>query len=836
MLSVNKIKDNFCIHIFIIALVVFLAYQKDLFSQKKGFVLKGHVIDATTRKPVDAGSVTVLEAKVRVYTDSEGFYRVKIPEAGKYTVIVRSEGLQTQRLKLAIAGDTDQDFQLSLITTKGRAVVVTADRDVQKVSRYTMTVKELKEVPASFGDSISALTSLPGVIRTGDFFGPLVIRGGNFLGNNYFIDDIPISQPMHFGGIHSVINNNIMSEIDLYASAFPAQFGSATGAVISINTVDEVKEFGGYTDVGLISASMLLQTPIKRGTEGFPYPALPQDEPKSEKEEIAGYIIASGRIGYLTLFIPIFYEIVMGKKLMALPEYWDYQFKMKYSFNPRHSITFLFFGSKDYFKFLESGQLDESSDPLLQNFQAMIDRADNNMGLYYIWKPNDWFSNRLLAYAALIESYQYFNLPSEGVAPVWKDLRITSRPYIFGLKDKFKAEIVKKTLELRGGPEYAFYYFSAKGKTLLPNVMNKPFNPADPTLFSPITLDEKIENHVFGGYIEAKLTWGWLTFVSGVRSEYLTRSGETTLDPRGMMSLAFPTKTTLSMAMGKYSYFFQTNPNIFDQNPDVSKIGKKLVSEKAIHSVVGIEQGIALFSLKAEGFYNTFYDLAQAYPHFETDGSFLEGLSIGRLKAYGVEVMFRKDLHENDDGLYGWLSYTYTRSRFRSGLPTQDGYLGDPRNKYGDLYGDTWITSDSEQRHAFKLVAGMKFGRHTLSCKFQYYTAQPFTPITGSIYDVDYKNNYGKDRYVPVMGYPNSKNPPDNHRLDVRYTYKVNHSWGYVSWYFEVINIYYYNPPDHEQWDYRYPYSESGPNKNPRMEKEPTGIVLIPNFGVEVKF
>ena len=33
----------------------------------------------------------------------------------------------------------------------------------------------MKEVPGSFGDSISALTSLPGIIRGfGGFFGPLV--------------------------------------------------------------------------------------------------------------------------------------------------------------------------------------------------------------------------------------------------------------------------------------------------------------------------------------------------------------------------------------------------------------------------------------------------------------------------------------------------------------------------------------------------------------------------------------------------------------------------------------------------------------------------------------
>ena len=61
-----------------------------------------------------------------------------------------------------------------------------------------MTVEDMKEVPGSLGDSISALTSLPGIIRGfGGFFGPLVIRGANPSSNNYFVDDIPMDNPLH---------------------------------------------------------------------------------------------------------------------------------------------------------------------------------------------------------------------------------------------------------------------------------------------------------------------------------------------------------------------------------------------------------------------------------------------------------------------------------------------------------------------------------------------------------------------------------------------------------------------------------------------------------------
>ena len=135
----------------------------------------------------------------------------------------------------------------------------------QDISRHSMTARDLKEIPASFRDSISALTALPGIIRAGGgIFGPLIIRGADMLTNSYFIDDIPINNPLHFGGLHSVINTNLISEIDVYSSSFPVQFGSATSAVISITTVDEVDQFGGYADISLLSTSVLVGMPILR--------------------------------------------------------------------------------------------------------------------------------------------------------------------------------------------------------------------------------------------------------------------------------------------------------------------------------------------------------------------------------------------------------------------------------------------------------------------------------------------------------------------------------------------------------------------------------------------
>ncbi len=144
--------------------------------------------------------------------------------------------------------------------------------------------------------------------------------------------------------------------------------------------------------------------------------------------------------------------------------------------------------------------------------------------------------------------------------------------------------------------------------------------------------------------------------------------------------------------------------------------------------------------------------------------------------------MLKKNLRENELGLYGWINYTYTQSKYKSGLPTEAGLYGDVRNLVGDPYGDRWLNYDYEQVHSMKMVAGYGFqsrrfrGRHTISAKFQYYSSLPYTPIVGptdtaitSILPQQARNAMFRSTVKPNTAHFN-----DDHQLDLRYGYQVN--------------------------------------------------------------
>lgn len=725
-------------------------------------------------------------------------------------------------------------YELPDIVSKGYRDRGWKKYDIQSISRQTLTVTDLKDVPASFGDSINALTALPGIIRTsGGIFGPLVIRGADAATNNYFIDDIPINDPLHFGGLHSVINTSFMKDIDVYSSAFPAGFNSATSAVINISTVDEVDEFEGIAELNLLSISTLMKAPILKNTSGDPRIGRPSgdSQDRNNDSENVGYVIASGRYGFISLAAKAA-ELVSDEEPDAVPEYWDYQFKTRYNLNAKNSLTLLLFGQSDIFNdILDEEQLEEGDDPLFEDSQFDSDVSSNSQGLYFDSTISDTFKNRLVAYSNFRDTYSYLNFDAESAASWTKDIGAHYRSWILGMKDKFTKDFLSGHAQLRGALEYTYYRFNVKGKALIPTGVWDEFNLSDESLFDAYALDDSIENHLYGAYLESEITYRNLTVTPGIRSEYLTRMSSVTFDPRLRMSYRLDGDLTLSVAGGHYSYFFQTNPVYFSTNPDLAKIEHRIAKpEQAWHLSVGAQKEVALYTFKAEVFSNDYYNKPEPYPHYEADGTYLQGLCTGKLKAQGFELMIRKDSLDKRKGSFGWISYTYTRSKGKTGLPTIEGYAGVAENSVGDEYGDVWATSAYEQLHNVKLVGGYRLGNHIFSGRLQYYSGFPYTPYIAGIYDTRYNDLTGENRYYPVTGARNSERFPDSLTIDFRYTRKKALSWGELSWYVEVINVPVLKAKDTQKWYYDRPY-EVGSNPAIKGDDGP-----LPNFGVELIF
>ncbi|MFH1380058.1 MAG: carboxypeptidase-like regulatory domain-containing protein [bacterium] len=803
-------------------------------EEKQPCIVQGYVYNNNTRQIIDFATILVVEPQIKIHTDEHGYYRFSVSEPGRYSIMVRSNGMETFQTILKISGNLEKDFYIESLRITGAGLTITEERDIQKLSRHTMSAADLKQAPGSLGDSIAALTVLPSVIRSEGFFGPLVIRGVNQRHNNYIIDHMPIYNPMHFGGLHSVINNNFMREIDLYASGFPAEFGSALGGIININTVDEVKKSEDFAEIGILSISNMVKTPLT-GTKPV-YDEASGSVIHSTETIQTGYVMASARYGFFTLALQIA-EAVSGNDQRIIPEYWDYQFKYKRFINKNHSLSLLFIGSSDYLKFINddtNNVFDEKDDPLLTNLEFKTDQMFHNQAVYYEYHPSNIFENTLIGFSALNQSFQFLDFSSPGVSSWAQDISITSRPNIYGLLNRTSCVWLEDIAEVRTGVGYTRYDFKTHGKTILPAGYFDEFDISNDMLFKTYQLDEHINNNVFGGYIENKLTFNKWTILPGLRTDYLQRSKEMTLDPRIMVDYAYFEDTIISASVGQFSNFLQIDDEFFNSNPDLARMEEEATAEKAVHRAVGIEQKLDLCTIRVEGFSNIFRDIGEAYPYTELDGTERYGLNSGKIKASGLELMLRKDRREKENGVFGWLSYTYTESTYRSGLPTVSGYKGVAANPIGDVYGDKWINFAAEQPHALKLIGGYVFGANTISSRIQYLSRFPYTPIIGSAQDMNYYVLTGKQRHVPIYGTRNSKRFPEQISLTLRYSRKKYKSWGDISWFFEIINL--YNSEANQQaWNYSKPY-DGVSNPYTADDNDDSGLNAIPGFGVEIHF
>lgn len=819
---------------FYLASIFFAAGFTSLWPQ--AITISGKVFNESNGEPIEFGTVVIPEARFKSRI-ADGNYAAAVPGPGEYTLILSSPGLKNLTEKIRVEKAVKRDFRMSLPIIKTQTVKLLEERDIQKLGRNTLSVEQLKETPATFGDAINALATLPGVIRPAGFFGPLIIRAAGDKANRYFIDDIPVPNPQHFGGLQSIISNDMMREIDLYSSAFPAQFGGAVGAIIDIQTIDEVKEFGGVVDVSLISSNFLLKnkwgknaggevkiTPAPDDDKYAPNPLSLADFPK--KTGPNGYWIASGRIGYLTLLVPPIYKLITGKTIDRLPQYYDYQLKGKIFTDDagRHSLTALFFGSYDTLKFVrnytdeeKAQKRAEGADPALATFNISNDVSAHSQGLYYDYTPSNKLKNRLIAFNSYTYSYFYADLgPDSNIGAT----NLQVYPNIFGLKDKLKLDWASYAT-LRAALEYNLYYFKSSGQTQ--QLIASPGSTGQPDLgnsgiFRTVPVNFTDQNHLASAYVENKFQFGNLKFVPGLRSDFLSRTRTATFDPRGLVSYEFPSETTIAVAAGQYQSYPQVNTfyfnQVFNYQPQVV-VADYLQPERSIHKTVGIEQKLNPLIFKLEGFMNDFDRLLENNT-VTTSGQYFA--NTGELRARGVEFMIRKDKSNQQTELYGWISYTYTQGeRLRAGQ---------------------WGKFEFEQPHSLKLVAGFRWGANTIGAQFQLYSGFPYTPITGSScspspYNCDSSSSSYNPRYSPTSSSDAySGRYPFSHRLDIRYTRKAAYKWGYFSWYIEVINIYNYAAASQQKWNYNQPYSAS----NPQIQVPDGVLTIIPYFGLEWRF
>ena len=235
--------------------------------------INGYVRDVSSGEPVVG--VAVYDGNSFATTDAAGHYRIPM-NIGEGNLNFSAYGMEDMHLSVIVydAGNLDVVMKEKVTALTGAVVSaesVSSHRTATLgLERITMTT--MRKIPTAFGeaDVIKVVMALPGVKSTGEAATGFNVRGGATDQNLILFNDGTIFNPSHMFGILSAFNPDVISEIELYKSSIPTEFGGRISSVLDIHGKEgNANKVTGAVGIGLLTSNLTLEGPIAKGRTTF---------------------------------------------------------------------------------------------------------------------------------------------------------------------------------------------------------------------------------------------------------------------------------------------------------------------------------------------------------------------------------------------------------------------------------------------------------------------------------------------------------------------------------------------------------------------------------------
>ena len=673
-------------------------------------VIQGKVVDVMTRKPLQGAKVQLDKQEVFVQTAADGSFKIGSVDPGYHTVTASFDGYESESsAELLFTYDKSPFIALELQSmASGVGEVNIRKTNIQKreaespVSSQKLSIREIERNPGGNRDISKIIQSLPGVISVPGFRNDVVIRGGAPSENKFYLDGIEIPIINHFqtqgstGGPVGLLNVNFIKEVNFYTGAFPVNYANGLSSVLDFRQMDGNANKAKY-----------------RFTLGSSDVGFTADGPIGKKTTY----IFSARQSYLQGLFS-----VLG--LPFLPNFIDYQAKVKVKLNEKDDISFLMVGAVDFFRLnlkvndniTDSVQL--KSNKYILGYLPVYRQWNYTFGTVYTHYGTQSKTQYFLSRNMLNNtSYKYRNNDESS-----EDNRIFTYKSIEE-ENKLRIEnsrTIRKWKLLAGtGLEYVQFGVDNKAKILIPGA------PGTPGIIQDIAFNSQLDLAKYSGFVRAYrnvMGSGTLSFAGRLDGNTYNKHMQNVFNqPTASVSASLPTAVN--------GLFLNANIGQFTQLPSYTILGYRnaagaldnLDRVKYIRNRM-IAAGLQYNKVKdtritLEGFYKQYanYPLALndsiSLGNLGTDFAVVGNEPVSSVcdgRAYGMEFLVQR---RSRSGLYGILAYTLSWSEFS--------------DKNGNAVKSAW-----DSRHTVSLVGGMKMKRNwELGAKFRLATGRPYTPF-----------------------------------------------------------------------------------------------------------
>ena len=592
-------------------------------SKESAWTVHGKVYEKGSRKPLQGAVVAVSEVDtLSAVSDEYGSFSLTLPGPGSYSVLASAFGAE-KPASLTIRLDKDIEppsltFYL-LPSTVLPEVVVSAERNPNRVGKTVIKGDEIRQIAGSSGDPLKSLQSLPGVAMPNSGGSAPAIRGSGPGDNFYYADSIPVGKVFHFGGL-SVFNGDLIDNFNLYSAAFAPYYDNVTGGILDIALRNPRSDrLGGKVNISLTGADFLLEGPASA--------------------EQSFYFAA--RRSYFDLLLR---SVERKGVTLQIPNYWDYQGKYIWNINADNRFSAHMTGSAD------SLQANIASDSDIAKKQpdlaGSISSQDSSATQALVWdsRPSSSINNKLVL--GRRSSMTEASVGTAGSIHVVTQSSFVREKITVPVTDNHELTLSGNASHNRVGLDMDFKNTSCTQFNTGCDLSSAPRVQLNDT-YSATLWDVSAQERwrVFPSY----------TLIGGLRHSRDNYLGQSYTEPRVGLEWNWSEQTLLSAGWGRHNQQpsgQQIAPNF--GNPQLSHI-------RADHSVVGVSHKPDIDWLwKAEAYHKKFSDLVVGVS--DPAINYVNGASGS---AYGAELLVKKEATEK---LSGWLALTLSRSERRNDL------------------------------------------------------------------------------------------------------------------------------------------------------------------------
>jgi len=233
------------------AVLLALAGASPLAAQTTGATLQGTLTDEQGAV-LPGVTVTIVNTETGwtrvVLSDARGTYRAAALPPGLYEMKVEMSGFNTQvrsGMTLTIGQEATIDLTLKLSTVQ-ETVTVTGEAPIVETTKSTMgttvTKGQLDTLPIAARDFTSLASLTPGVTSVG---GGGLNAGGQLSRNNSMLIDGASNNEVALKSQRGGFSLEAVREYVVMTSQFSAEYGNASGAVVSVVTRSGTNQFQG---------------------------------------------------------------------------------------------------------------------------------------------------------------------------------------------------------------------------------------------------------------------------------------------------------------------------------------------------------------------------------------------------------------------------------------------------------------------------------------------------------------------------------------------------------------------------------------------------------------